>query len=373
MTGLIRDRARVDGSPHDEAHRDVASIAATGFGLTALCIAAERGWLPRDDARARARAAVGFLANRMPHERGWFYHFVNARTGERAWKSEVSSIDTALLVAGVLTARRCFADDNDVIRDATTVYERIDFSWMLDDDPGLLSMGWKPESGFLDARWRHYCELMIIYLLGIGSPTHPLPPGSWRAWTRPRMDYGGYHYIAASDPLFVHQYSHAWVDFRGWRDPGPPPVDWWQNSIDATHAHRQFCLNLRDRFPGYEENVWGITASDGPSGYHAWGGPPAHGPIDGTVVPCAAGGSLMFTPELSVPALREMARRWGGRVYGRYGFVDAFNPATAGPIPMSSASTSESRCSRPRTCAPAASGDGSWPTARSRRRWKGRG
>jgi hypothetical protein len=187
-------------------------------------------------------------------------------------------------------------------------------------------MGWKPESGFLEARWKHYCELMVLYLLGIGSPTHALPATSWQAWERPAMRFREFHYISHSDPLFVHQLSHAWVDFRGRREPRPPRIDWWENSKVATRAHKAFCRDLAREFPGYEEHVWGITASDSAKGYVAWGGPPRHPAIDGSVVPCAAAGSLMLTPDITLPVVRTLATRWGERVYGRYGFVDAFHP-----------------------------------------------
>jgi hypothetical protein len=327
-TGLVRDRARTDGAPHDEGHRDVASIAATGFGLSSLCIAAERGWVPRAQAMERARSTLRFLDTGLYQSHGWFHHFVDARTGRRVWMSEVSSIDTALLLAGVLTVRQCFRDDGDIPRLARGIYERVDFVWMLAGDPLLLSHGWKPESGFLPSRWGHYCELMILYLLGIGSPKHPIPSASWHAWSRPVMTFDGYTYISGADPLFVHQYSHAWVDFRGRRERGPSGIDWWENSVVATRAHKAFCLSLSREFPGYMENVWGITASDSPKGYVAWGGPPRHPAIDGTVVPCAAAGSLMFAPDITVPAVREMHRRFGDRIYGLYGFADAFNPNT---------------------------------------------
>jgi hypothetical protein len=322
-TGIVRDRARTDGTPVN----DIGSIASVGFGLSGLCIAAERGWVPKSDAIARARTTLRFFAEGMPHERGWFFHFVNLRTGAREWKSELSSIDTALLLAGVLTARRCF-DDADVIRHADAIYRRVDFQWMLAGHPTLLSHGWRPETGFLDSRWSHYCELMILYLLGIGSPAHAITPESWRAWSRPMMTYQRSTYVSHSDPLFVHQYSHAWVDFRGRPEAAPSGIDWFENSVTATRVHRAFCLNLAKEFPGYTENVWGITASDSQKGYVAWGGPPRHPAIDGSVVPAAAAGSLMFTPDISLPALREMQRRFGDRIYGRYGFADAFHPTT---------------------------------------------
>jgi len=306
----------------------VSSIAATGFGLSGLCIAAERGWIPRAQAMERARATLRFLDHGLYQRHGWFHHFVDARTGARVWNSEVSSIDTALLMAGVLTVRQCFRGDGEIPPLARRVYERVDFAWMLAGDPLLLSHGWKPETGFFAARWDRYCELMVLYLLGIGSPTHPIPAASWRAWARPVMTYAGHRYVSGPDPLFVHQYSHGWVDFGSWAEAGPDAIDWWRNSVDATRAHKAFCLSLAKEFPGYGENVWGITASDSPKGYVAWGGPPRHPAIDGTVVPCAAAGSLMLAPEITIPAVREMRQRFGDRVYGLYGFADAFNPTT---------------------------------------------
>jgi hypothetical protein len=322
-TGIVRDRSRTDGAPVN----DIGSIAAVGFGLSGLCIAAERGWLPRDEVVARARTTLQFFSERMEHHNGWFFHFVNLRTGAREWKSELSSIDTALLLAGVLTARQCFASDGSTVRYADAIFRRVDFQWMLAGDPMLLSHGWRPETGFLPSRWSRYCELMILYVLGIGSPTHAIPVESWRAWSRPVMTFQRYTYISHSDPLFVHQYSHAWVDFRERKEQGSG-TDWFDNSVIATRAHRAFCLSLSSDFPGYSDTIWGITASDSQKGYVAWGGPPRHPAIDGSVVPAAASGSLMFAPEITLPALRDMHRRFGDRIYGRYGFADAFHPTT---------------------------------------------
>jgi hypothetical protein len=142
------------------------------------------------------------------------------------------------------------------------------------------------------------------------------------------VTYGEYKYLSGAAPLFIHQYPHAWVDFRGRREAQAPHVDYFENSVIATRAHRQFCLDLAQEFPGYSANIWGITASDSAKGYVAWGGPPRRGPIDGSVVPCAAAGSLMFAPDIALPALREMRDKFGEKIYSRYGFTDAFNPAT---------------------------------------------
>ena len=205
-TGIIRDRSGRDGGPSaNTASRDIGSIASVGFGLTGMCIAAERGWRPRDQIVQRVRATLEFFAKKSPHEHGWFYHFVDLHTGAREWQSELSSIDTALFLGGVLTVRRCFDANRDIVRLSQAIYRRVDFPWMLNGSSGILSHGWKPESGFLPGRWDHYCELMILYLLGIGSPVHPIPATAWRAWSRPIMQFESFSYVSAADPLFVHQ------------------------------------------------------------------------------------------------------------------------------------------------------------------------
>ena len=327
QTGLVADRARTDGSPLDENHKNVGSIAATGFGLTALCVASERRWVDSSSAIERTRSTLRFFADRAFHQRGWFYHWLDTKTGERRWNSEVSSIDTALLLGGVLTVRQCFANDREIVRLATKIYQRVDFRWMLNGDPLLLSHGWRPETGFLRPRWDTYSEDTILYLLAIGSPSHSISPRAWYALWKDRYRYAGHAYFTTIGvPLFMHQYSHAWVDYRGRKETRGDRIDYFENSVQATLAHRVFCINLAHAFPGYEPDVWGITASDSAKGYLAWGGPPHDPAIDGTVVPSAAGGSLMFTPELSVRALRKMREKYGDKIYGRYGFVDAFNP-----------------------------------------------
>jgi hypothetical protein len=324
QTGLVLDRA-VNSDKRDS--RNVASSAATGFGLTALCIAAERGWMDRAELLGRARKTLIFYASRSVHEHGWFYHFVDADSGARVWNCELSSIDTALLLCGVLTVKQYFRD-RQLSELADSIYSRIDWRWMLNGDPHLLSMGWKPESGFLNSRWDRHCELMVLYLLALGAPSTPIPPAAWKAWRRPKISYAGKNYISGAAPLFVHQYSQAWVDFRGRREQTGDHVNWFDNSVAATYAHRAFCIDLgRIEFPGcYDERQWGITASDSARGYVAWGGPPRDGPIDGTLVPCAAGGSLMFEPKMCTSTLMHMRERYGVRAWNHYGFTDAFHP-----------------------------------------------
>jgi hypothetical protein len=319
VTGQIKDRALAKGNDS----RLMSSIAATGFGLTGLCIAHQRGYGQSADIVKRVQNTLRFLFHQMPHQHGFFYHFVDMNTGKRWETCELSSIDSSLLLCGVLTARQYFADQE--IKDlATKIYERVDWPWMLNGG-STLSMGWKPDSGFLDARWEHYCELMMIYLLAIGSPTHPVSADTWRAWSRPKISYQGINYISGNDPIFTHQYSHAWFDFRGKHDAY---TNYFDNSVKATKAHKLFCQSLHDRFPDYTEDLWGISASDYVNGYTAWGGPPPQGPIDGSVVPCATGGSLPFLFDDCMRVQRTMRGRFSAKAWQRYGFVDAFNPLT---------------------------------------------
>jgi hypothetical protein len=242
-------------------------------------------------------------------------------TGEREWSSEVSSVDTAILLCGVLTCRHFFHHE-EITNLSYEIFNRVDWTW-LSEDTKLLPHGWMPEVGFLPYRWDGYSELMMMYLLGMGSRTHPLAAETWNAWKRITFEYDGLRYIGAFAPLFVHQYSQAWFDFRNKRDRY---ADYFLNSVAATKVHRRFCLELAGQFPNYSENLWGITASDSEQGYVAWGGPPAVGPIDGTVVPCATGGSLPFLPQECLRVLSYIRSRYGKGAWSRYGFVDAFNP-----------------------------------------------
>ena len=300
------------------------SIAATGFGLTALCIGEKREYVSYAQARDRALVTLRFLWKRLHNQRGFFYHWANINTGDRLWESEISSIDTAILLCGVLTCRQHFVHSGDQSIWPAQFFNRVNWQW-LSEDTLILPHGWAPESGFLRYRWDSYSELMMLYLLGLGSSTYPLPPESWDAWKRSVFEYDGIKYIGSFAPIFVHQYSLGWFDFRCKRDKY---ADYFQNSILATEAHRRFCLDLTRQFPDYGEDLWGITASDSIHGYEVWGGPPKTGPIDGTVVPCASAGSLPFLPQQVLRVLRVIYLRYGAGTWSRYGFVDAFNPHT---------------------------------------------
>lgn len=333
-TGITREHAFWDGTPYTAEKRDLGSTGATGFGITALCIGAEHGWIPRDQARQRALNTLRFYADRAAQEHGWFYHWLNVVTGERTsasggtgGKGEVSVSDSTWTVAGALTAARYFQEEPEMARLAKKIYERVNYAWMRNGDPYTMSHGWTPENGFIVSRYDKYCQLALMYLMGIGSPTHPLPPESWYAWGRNPNSYGGYQYIGVS-LLWTYQYPFAWADFRGRKEKREPHTDWFANAITATRAHRIFCMDLKKEFPGYSEDIWGITSSMSKSGYKAWGGPPRRSSVDGSVVPCAAAGSLMLTPDIALPALRAMKQRYGDKIWTKYGFADAFNPNT---------------------------------------------
>jgi len=316
-TGLIMDRALASGAADS---RTISSIAATGFGLTALCIGAQRGYMPSSQIQTRVVTTLNFIWTQLPHQNGFFYHFIDMNTGQRAQQSEVSSIDTAILLCGILTCRQFFQDPQ-IQTLATQIYERVNWPWMLNGG-STFSMGWTPESGFLNGRYDTYCELMMLYLLAIGSTTFAVPPSAWSAFSRPTITFQNYTYISGNDPLFTHQYSHAWFDFRNKQDAY---ANYFNNSVTATKAHKAFCLSLATQFSDYSENLWGITASDSINGYVAWGGPPPQGPIDGSVVPCAPGGSLPFLASDCIAALRNMQAHYPSS-WLRYSFVDAFNP-----------------------------------------------
>jgi hypothetical protein len=316
-TGQVLDRAKWVGSNGALDPRRMASTAATGFGLSALCIAHHRGYQPRARVVEQVRRTLRFHAEVLPHDHGFFSHFNDVETGA-AWRhSEISSIDTALFLCGVLTARAYFHADREIVRLATELYNRVEWPWMLNGG-NTFSMGVR-DGKFLKDRWEHYCELMMLYLLAIGSPTHPVDPACWDAFTRPTMEFGGYKYISSKDPLFVHQYSHAWFDFRNKRDRY---ANYFDNSVLATRAHLAFCLSLGEP---YSADYWGISASDTRHGYEAWGGPPRLGRPDGSVVPYATAGSLPFLP-VDCLRVQHALRQFSDLAWGRYGYCDAFDP-----------------------------------------------
>jgi len=330
VNGMVRDRS-TPASP--------CSIAAVGFGLTAIGIGIDHGWITRAQGRARVLQTVrsfwtlpqGDQTSGTAGHNGWFYHFLDMRTGLRytPFQTELSSIDTALLLAGILYAGEYFdgphPDEVEIRQLAEAIANRIDWNWMA-QGTNVLSMGWMPGSGFLASKWIGYNEASILYILGLGAEINPLPASSWDRWTagyRWATNYGQAYVPFA--PLFGHQYSQCWLDLRHTADNymRGKSITYFENSRRATIAQRAYCA-ANPKGYGYSTNVWGLTACDGPGGYSARGAPPPEND-DGTIAPTAPGGSMPFAPEYCLPALRTMYDRYRAQIWTGYGFRDAFN------------------------------------------------
>lgn len=348
-----------------------SSIAATGFALTAYGIGAERGYVTRADAAARTRDCLRFYWNApqgpeaagTAGHKGFFYHFLKNEDGTRYKTNELSTVDTSLFLGGALFAQSYYDRNDPVeaeIRDlAEKIYARVDWTFVqrtntgtqaknLEDSHGI-TMGWKPEAGFETHDWVGYNEGMLVYILALGSPTHPVGKDAWdKGWAVDlEKDWGRYYgqEHLQFEPMFGHQYSHVWVDFRGIRDEfmRGKGIDYFENSRRATLAQRGYGADNPNKWKGYSADIWGWTASDGPgysqdkysvngiprgfNGYMARGASAIRVVDDGTVIPTAAGGSIPFAPEVTIPALMAMRAQHGERIYTRYGFKDAFNPS----------------------------------------------
>jgi hypothetical protein len=342
-TGLIADKTQ-PGSP--------SSIAAVGMGLSVLVVAVERGLIPRSEAIERTLKILRFFHNsaqgpepQATGYKGFYYHFLDMQTGKRVWQCELSTVDTAILMAGVLTAASYFSGngggESEIGELAETLYRRVDWKWALDGGT-TISHGWKPESGFLRYRWdQGYSEAIILYALALGSPTFAIEPQGYQEWTATFEWKKIYdiEYLYAG-PLFIHQMSHLWIDFRGIHDDfnRKVGVDYFENSRRATYVHREYGIKNPQGFAHYNENVWGLTASDGPGDvvlklngvertffdYAARGAP--LGPDDGTISPWAVATSLPFAPEIVIKTIRHAIDVLKLKGRSPYGFVASFNP-----------------------------------------------
>lgn len=323
--GLVADTTRQD-SP--------CSIAVVGFALSCYPVAVERGWIARSDAALRTLRTLRFFRSSQQDEKptatgykGFYYHFLDPRSGKRVWKSELSLIDSALLLAGILTAQTYFdgaADGEEEIRElAAALYQRMDWRWA-QNGGSTVAQGWKPECGFLHYGWEGYSEATILYVLGLAAPANPLPPDSYTAWTSTYQWENLYgRDCLFAGPLFIHQFAHCWIDFRGIRDRfmREKQSDYFENSRQAAWIQREYALHNPREYKGYGETCWGFTAGDGPGpravaldgtdrrflGYAARGAP--YGPDDGTISPPSAIGSLPFAPEIALPAVRYICER----------------------------------------------------------------
>ncbi len=325
--GLVADTTR-EGAP--------SSIAVIGFALSVYPVGVERGWMDRSDAVERTLVTLRFLmasdqsgSTRATGYRGFYFHFLDMVSGTRVWLSEVSLIDTGFLIAGVLTAAVYFdadtVDEIELRRLADALYRRVDWRWA-QREGGAVTHGWKPECGFLNYGWEGYSEAILLYVLGLGSPTHALTDGCFCAWTSTYQweNLYGYDFLYAG-PLFIHQFSHAWIDFRGIRDSfmREKDCDYFENSRRATYVQREYAMRNPGSFAGYGADHWGLSAGNGPHaaarriagrwqtfyGYAARGVP--YGPDDGTLCASSTLSSLVFAPELVLPALRALQARSG--------------------------------------------------------------
>lgn len=333
--------------------KSFASIAAVGFALTAYGIGVARGWVTRAEARTRTLATLEFFASApqgpaatgTSGHKGFFYHFLNMDDGTRFARNELSTIDTTLLLGGVLFAQSFFDGDDPDEKRIRTLADRLfngpDWGWIRPRKP-FVSMGWHPETGFIKSDWDGYHESLLLYILALATEEHPLEPETWGAFSaRFEGSWGTYdgqqylHYPA----MFIHQYSHVWVDFRGIRDAyiATKGIDYFENSRRATLAQRAYAIRNPKRWAGYGPDIWGLTACDGPGDFELTiGGVPRafhsyseRGPgsrDDGTIAPTAAAGSIAFAPEVAVPAIQAMHARYGRGIWDRYGFRDSFNP-----------------------------------------------
>lgn len=331
-----------------------SSIAATGFGLSSYIAGVENKYISRQEAANRVRNTLSVLWN-LPQgpdtsgvsgHKGFFYHFLNLDDALRFKKVELSSIDTGLLMAGILSCQSYFDDaENPVEQEirnlADSLYRRVDWNWMMKEN-GKMSMGWHPEKGFIESDWSGYNEAMVLLVMAMGSPTHPIPVSSWSKWCETYITDTFYnHQHIQFDPLFGHQYSHVWIDFRGIRDSFMTSLndDYFQNSVKATLANKAYCVDNPGKWEGYGENSWGLTACDGPYNgkmkvgnqerqffdYRARGACTIQIVDDGTIAPTAAGGSFAFTPEASEACLSNLWNTHYENLIGPYGFKDAFN------------------------------------------------
>ena len=346
VNGLVADTSRADS---------VASIAAVGFALAAYPVGVERGWMTRADALQRTLAALRFFWA-SPHgtapdatgHNGFYYHFLEMDTGRRAGLCELSTVDSSFLLAGMLAAAAYFdhenADEQAIRTLADALYRRADWPWACNGG-ATVTHGWKPEGGFLAYRWEGYDEAVLLYLLGLGSPTHPLPAESYAAWasTYEWKQIYGYEFVYGG-PLFIHQYSHIWVDFRGIQDvfARDKGIDYCENSRRATYVQQEYAMRNPLGFAGYGANFWGLTASDGPGqttrrshgiqrsffDYVARGAP--YGPDDGTVAPWAVVASLPFAPEIVLPTVQHFQDAYP-QASGEYCFRCSFNLSFPNP------------------------------------------
>ena len=315
--GLIRDKTILAN--------DIASIASVGYGLAALIIGVEHKWISYKNAYDRANRTLDTFIKNVEGDNGFFYHFINIKNGKREWNCEISIIDTAIFICGALTAGEYFG--NEIKDKSETLYKRIDWNWYRNKETNQFYMGYTPEKGFW-GHWDMYAEQLMLYVLSVGSPTYPIDRSIYYDFQRKKADYKDIKEIIYTycGSLFTYQYSHAWINFKNLNDS--EGINWFENSIKATKANRQYCIDNKDKYKTYGENSWGLTACLGPKGYCGFGAKPCDTDLnqqnDGTVTPCGAIGSIVFTPKESIKAMEYFYNKFP-KLWGKYGFKDGYN------------------------------------------------
>ncbi len=324
--GLTKDRARSFMSSEECS---IASVAAVGFALTAYAIGAEEKWVPRDEALDRTRHTLrAFASGPIRHLNGFFPHFVDLFTAADSPGTEISTIDTTLFLAGMIVAAEYFQDP-EVSELSRLIFERVDWNWARNGNPNVVSMGVDAGGNFLSAGWGSMNEGILLYLLAMGSPTHPLPVNCWYAIDRHTGDYAGYTFVIeyGFQSIFRFQYPALFYDFRGRTDKAG--MDYFENATLAVLAMREYCIRQAENFPdSYGPDRWGLGAADGLGDrYMIYGFPPGdpYSPTDGTFIPYAIAGSVPFLPQHAIRALRKLYDE-NRKAWGKYGFADAVNP-----------------------------------------------
>lgn len=315
--GLIRDKTLLADN--------IASIASVGYGLAALIIGVKHKWISYNNAYDRANRTLDTFINNVEGKNGFYYHFVNMETGKREWNCEISIIDTAIFICGAITVGEYFGGQ--VKEKAEILYKKIDWEWYRNKDTNYFYMGYTPEKGFW-GHWDMYAEQLMLYVLGVSSPTFPVEKSIYDTFKKKKANYKNINDIIYTycGTLFTYQYSHAWINFMNLIDHNG--INWFENSIKATKANRQYCIDNKEKYKTYGENSWGLTACLGPKGYCSFGAKPCDINLDiqndGTITPCGAIGSIVFTPKESIRAMEYYYNTFP-KLWGKYGFKDGYN------------------------------------------------
>lgn len=315
--GLIRDKSKI--------HKHIGSVASVGYGFAALIVGVEHKWISYEEAYERADKILDTFIYNIENIHGFYYHFVNMITAKREWNCEVSIIDTAIFICGALTAGEYFGGN--IKEKAKKLYNNIDWKWYLNEETNQFYMEYTQEKGFF-GKWDMYAEQLMVYVLAVASDKHPVNKSVYDAFIKKKQDYKQIKDIVFTycGTLFTYQFSHAWIDFRGLKDKDG--IDWFENSVKATKANKQYCIDNKEKHKTYAENSWGLTSCLAPEGYRSCGAMPCLADLeienDGTVAPCGAIGSIVFTPKDSIKLMEYLYNTYP-KLWSKYGFLDGYN------------------------------------------------